>query len=169
MRRAFCWAANGRLAPPLSFSGPCSCVPVCACVRFCVCLCGSVCACVRFCVPVCGSLWRQEFQRRRQQPSRHPAVRPLLAPILCCAGKDPLLRLTIRSLNFFREVPEKMRHQEPIERVSVRTRMRLTIRSLRVESLSRTAEEIVRQFGKTDLGNVCFLLRQFASDITCKL
>ena len=42
--------------------------------------------------------------------------------------------------------------------------MRRTIRSLKVESLSKTAEEIVGQFG--GFGNVCFLLRQFVSDKT---
>ena len=109
MRRAFCWAANGRLAPPLSFSGPCSCVPVC----------GSVCACVRFCVVLCARVWFCVAPRVPETPAAAFATPGCssVAPNLWCAGKDPLLRLTIRSLNVFREVPKKMRHQEPIERI----------------------------------------------------
>ena len=95
MCRAFCWAANGRLAPPLSFSGRCSCVPECACVWFCVAPRVPETPAAAFATPGCSSV----------------------APILWCAGKDSLLRLTIRSLNFFQEVPKKMRHQEPIERI----------------------------------------------------
>ena len=121
-----------------------------------VCPCAVLCACVWFCVA----------PRVPETPAAAFATPGCssVAPILWCAGKDPLLPLIIRSLNFFREVHEKMRHQEPIERVSVRARMRLTIRSLKVESPSTTAEEIVGQVEETKFKNVCFLLRRFVSD-----
>ena len=76
----------------------CPCVPVCACVRF----------CVWFCVVLCARVWLCVAPRVPETPAAAfatPGCSSVAPPILCCAGKDPLLRLTIRSLNFFREVP----------------------------------------------------------------
>ena len=63
---------------------------------------GTVFLCARVCL--CGSVWFCVAPRVPETPAAAfatPGCSSVVAPILWCAGKDPLLPLTIRSLNFF--------------------------------------------------------------------